>query len=123
MDSLDTVKLKTLPATSVPAVRPAAVPHGKKLPFAGNNVPAADKSAPAPVKKIDLSSIAKQLETYLSNSQRSLNFRVDDVSGRPVITVINPENGEIIRQIPSEEALRVAASITAGNTALIDALA
>ena len=37
-----------------------------------------------------------------------LEFRVDDDSGRPVITVFTPETDEVIRQIPPEQALALA---------------
>lgn len=123
MDNLDTARLQTLPVATAPATRPATSSEGKPLPSAGETVPAADTQAPAPVENIDLSGVVQQIESYLSSSQRSLNFRVDEASGRQVITVVNPENGEVIRQIPSEEALRMAASLSAGNTGLIDTLA
>ncbi|HHQ14845.1 MAG TPA: flagellar protein FlaG [Chromatiales bacterium] len=124
MDSLDTIKLQTLPAAAspTPATHPAADPAGKNPPPTGKNVPAAANREPAPVEKIDLSGVMKQIESYLSSSRRSLNFRVDEASGEPVITVINPENGEVIRQIPSEEALRMAAAIDTGDARLIDTL-
>ncbi len=125
MDNLDTVKLQIPPAaatSSTLATRPAADSAGNSLPSTGKNSPAADNNAPAPVRKTDLSGVMKQIESYLSSSRRSLNFRVDEASGEPVITVINPENGEIIRQIPSEEALRMAAAIDVGDAPLIDTL-
>ena len=40
-------------------------------------------------------------------NKRDLNFSVDDVVDKVVVTVKNQE-GEVVRQIPSEVALRVA---------------
>lgn len=37
-----------------------------------------------------------------------LEFQVDDESGRTVITVYHPETDEVIRQIPPEQALKLA---------------
>lgn len=43
--------------------------------------------------------------------QRSLSFSIDDASGRSVIKVIDYETDELIKQIPSEELLKVAQDI------------
>lgn len=47
----------------------------------------------------------------LALEQRSLNFSIDEDSGRSVIKVIDYETEELIKQIPSEELLRVAQDI------------
>ncbi|KRS22786.1 hypothetical protein AAY72_01330 [Alishewanella sp. WH16-1] len=43
--------------------------------------------------------------------QRSLSFMIDEVSGRSIIKVMDKTNDQIIRQIPSEELLKVAQDI------------
>lgn len=43
--------------------------------------------------------------------QRSLSFSIDDISGRSVVKVIDDETDELIKQIPSEELLKVAQDI------------
>lgn len=43
--------------------------------------------------------------------QRSLNFSVDEISGRSIIKVVDRETDQLIRQIPTEEVLRVAQDI------------
>lgn len=43
--------------------------------------------------------------------QRSLSFSIDDESGRSVIKVVDFETDELIKQIPSEELLKVAQDI------------
>jgi flagellar protein FlaG len=48
---------------------------------------------------------------------------MDDTSGRTIIRVVNPETGEMIRQIPSEEVLRLAESIKTSGFQLINELA
>lgn len=37
-----------------------------------------------------------------------LEFRIDEDSGRVVVSVLDRGSGEVLRQIPSEEALRIA---------------
>ena len=44
----------------------------------------------------------------MASSKRDLSFSVDDVANKIVLTVKNSQNGEVVRQIPSETALKVA---------------
>lgn len=67
-----------------------------------------------------LKAAAKEIEAYLHKSGRSLEFRVDDASGRTVVSVRNPQTGELIRQIPGEEALRLAGLLAPNGAALVD---
>lgn len=43
--------------------------------------------------------------------QRSLSFTMDELSGRSVVKVIERNTNQLIRQIPSEELLKVAQDI------------
>jgi flagellar protein FlaG len=47
------------------------------------------------------------LSELMSETQRSLRFQVDELSGRTVITVLDAETNEVVRQIPSPELLAV----------------
>lgn len=67
--------------------------------------------------------VAQQLESYLRSVGRSVQFSIDSASGRTVVSVRDAATGEVIRQIPSEEALRLAQALGSGNNALIDVLA
>ncbi len=55
------------------------------------------------------------MEKYVRSVGRSLQFRVDEDSGRVVVSVRDPSTGELIRQIPSEEALRSPSSSKAAT--------
>ena len=57
-----------------------------------------------------------QIESYVRSSGRDLQFRVDDESGRVVVSVRDSETGELIRQIPNEEVLRIAQAIEQRDT-------
>jgi flagellar protein FlaG len=94
-------------AAAAPAAKPAPAPTSKE--------PAAAMEA--------LKAAAKDIETYLKNSGRSLEFRVDDASGRTVVSVRNPQTGELIRQIPSEEVLRIASALGTQAPVLVDTVA
>lgn len=49
-----------------------------------------------------------QINDYVQNLQRNLQFTVDEATGKNVVTVIDNETKEVIRQIPGEEALELA---------------
>lgn len=51
------------------------------------------------------------IQSFVQNIQRDLNFSVDDSSGRVVVKVTDRASGDVIRQLPSEEALRLAESL------------
>lgn len=54
---------------------------------------------------------ADQIRGYLSDSGRDLNVFVDESAGYYVTTVVNPNNGEVVRQIPADETLRIARNV------------
>lgn len=54
-----------------------------------------------------LENVVSHLREYVQNLQRDMDFQVDDVTGRVVITVIDSNSKEVIRRIPSEEALAI----------------
>ena len=48
------------------------------------------------------------INDFLQNVNRSLQFKIDEDSGRVVVQIKDTETDEVIRQIPSEEALEIA---------------
>lgn len=59
----------------------------------------------------ELKNAVSRIEEFISRHSRQLEFSVDDDAGRLVVTVREKHTGEIIRQIPPEEVLSVAANI------------
>jgi flagellar protein FlaG len=55
----------------------------------------------------NLEETSKQLNEQMRRNSRDISFSVDDVANKVVLTVKNKE-GEVVRQIPNEVALRVA---------------
>lgn len=62
---------------------------------------------PKPVPR-DIEAVARQLESFLKRVSRELEFHVDSSSGRVVCSVRDSQTGDLIRQIPNEEVLRLA---------------
>lgn len=51
--------------------------------------------------------LVEKLRSQMQHIQRDLSFSIDDSSGDVVVRVIDGESGKIVRQIPSEEILRL----------------
>ena len=58
-----------------------------------------------------LDDVIKALADRMTSQQKGLQFSVDERLGRQIVTVLNKETGDVIRQIPGEAVLRVANSI------------
>ena len=67
-----------------------------------------------------LKAAADQIESYLKSTGRELQFSIDDDTGETVVTVRDKATGDIIRQIPNAEALRLAHALGSQRNALID---
>ncbi|MGP3792088.1 flagellar protein FlaG [Pseudomonas sp. B392_1p] len=50
----------------------------------------------------------KNIQEFVDEAQRGLQFSIDEDSGRIVVKVIARQTGEVLRQLPSEEALELA---------------
>jgi flagellar protein FlaG len=70
-----------------------------------------------------LSRAVKDINDYVQNVQRDLRFSIDEDSGHTVITVLDSETEEVIRQIPAEEILAIARNLKAMKGLLFDAQA
>ncbi|MBD9425810.1 flagellar protein FlaG [Pseudomonas sp. PDM15] len=56
-------------------------------------------------------SAVSTIQEFVQSVRRNINFSVEDTSGRVVVKVTDSSSGDIIRQIPSEEALQLAESL------------
>jgi flagellar protein FlaG len=121
--------LSTTAAHKAPAA--SVVPSGP-----ASAEPEQAESAVAKVKlqapeKVDLGFSAKEmreniqeaidrLNQQLKANGRDLSFQMDEEIDRTIITVRNIETGEVVRQIPSEEIVRMAHSIEEGKGLLFN---
>jgi flagellar protein FlaG len=62
---------------------------------------------------------AAQLQEFVSSMGRNLNFSVDESTGYSVVRVVNPDTGELIRQLPSEELLKISRDFQRLNNVLV----
>lgn len=73
----------------------------------------------APVDPQRVAEATRKVEELFRTVRRSLQFRDDPTSGRMVVSVIDAESGEVIRQIPPEQMLRMAANLEQLNGLLL----
>jgi flagellar protein FlaG len=66
---------------------------------------------------------AQQLQNFVQSMGRDLSFSVDSTTGYHVVRVTNPETGEVIRQLPSEELLKIAESMQHFGNGLVNQVA
>ena len=64
-----------------------------------------------------------RVQEFAQSLQRDLIFSVDDASGRIIVEVKDSATGEIIRQIPSEDALRMLDHLEQARSLLFHATA
>lgn len=60
----------------------------------------------------DLKQAVSQLNDHVQNMQRDLQFSIDIESGNIVVKIIDAKNEKVIRQMPTEEALKLAKDLT-----------
>ncbi len=81
--------------------------------------PVAAPVAPQAADPERVAAAVKQIESYLQSVNRSLEFRVDADSGRTVVSIRDAKTGDLIRQIPNEDVLRLAELAKQGASVLL----
>ena len=115
--NIHTQDISVLSDTQSPIVdKIKAVTSNHNLPQDGKNLPQdSNKHNDSKADINNLEQIVKEMNDNVQLVKRHLEFRVDDNSGRTVITVLDSNTQEIIRQIPNEEALRFASRLQEGE--------
>jgi len=86
----------------------------------GNKLPEDSVAKVAePVDKETVETAVSKLNAYVQSTTRTLNFQVDDDSGKTVIKVYDRESDQLIRQIPNELALELARRLNEEEPSLL----
>ena len=96
------------PPAPLPGAGPA--PAESEAVTQGPVVDASDRQTPE-VERPSVSEVvqaAQDLSDYLSSAARSLQINVDGELESPIVTVLDTETEEVVRQIPSEELVALA---------------
>ncbi|MQB17401.1 flagellar biosynthesis protein FlaG [Pseudomonas lactis] len=74
-------------------------------------------------QRVALEKAVTDMREFVQASQRNLDFSIDDSTGKVVVKVIATDSGEVIRQIPSETALKLAQNLSDAGSLLFDSKA
>lgn len=73
---------------------------------------AVDKEVKKEQEQEAIEEVASKLQDFVNLIDKKLQFSVDEDSGRQVVRVTDKLSGDVIRQIPSEEVLRLARNLS-----------
>ena len=107
------MEISTIGNTGYSAPLPAAPQSGAPAAAASPKSPAV---APTPSSQQPSSEQVRQAveavkQMVKSTNANSLDFSIDEQSGKTVVRITDADTGEIIRQIPSREMLEIAHSL------------
>ncbi|WP_079201397.1 flagellar protein FlaG [Pseudomonas sp. CC6-YY-74] len=103
---MDIAKLSSLSLPAAQGLREAA--RGDRPDASAKLDTAMAKQADnEPLARERLDSAVASISSFVQGVQRSLDFSIDESSGEVVVKVTDRDSGEVIRQLPSEEALRL----------------
>ena len=80
--------------------------------------PSGINEAAQPTREV-VAKAAAQLQEFVNSMGRNLNFSIDETTGYNVVKVVNPDTGELIRQLPSEELLKISRDFQRLNNVLV----
>lgn len=92
--------------------------------MSGQAAPAQKAAAPEKVAaepdRDEVTSAVKKLNEALPQSAQSLEFEIDEDSNEVVVKIIDRDTREVVRQMPTKEALEMAKSIDKMMGRLLD---
>ncbi|MCF6783149.1 flagellar protein FlaG [Stutzerimonas stutzeri] len=78
---------------------------------------------PQAVSAESLGEAVASIKDFVQTIRRDLNFDLDDSSGKMVVKVTDRSTGDVVRQIPTEDALRLAENLEEARSLLFKAQA
>ncbi|MGB5827175.1 MAG: flagellar protein FlaG [Pseudomonas mandelii] len=105
--------------TTTVAEKPAEKPRADTVPVVA--VKEEGKSGLTEQEKLKMA--VQEIEKFVQSVKRNLEFSIDEPSGKVVVKVIASDSGEVIRQIPNEEVLKLANSLNDASSLLFSAKA
>jgi flagellar protein FlaG len=99
-----------------------SIKQGENVPLPETVDKAVDKvDDKQPLTPEQLEKVAQQLQDFVGEMNRGLEFSVDKDSGRDVIKVIDKTSGDLVKQYPSEEVLTLVAKLSDMVGGFVDA--
>lgn len=105
-------------AADKPVEKPADAPVEASTESKGSTLK--DKEAQEDAKA---KAAAEDIQKFFHAVKRNLEFSIDEASGKVIVKVIASDSGEVVRQIPNAEILKLAESLSDANSLLFHAKA
>ena len=86
--------------------------------FSGKELPQLTETQ-AEVNPEKVREAVSRINEYVQQTERTLDFQLDEASGKTVISVYDKVSAELIRQIPSELALELAQKLNDEEPSLL----
>lgn len=116
MEAIGAVKTNEIRATeSVTSLAPQILGKDSKsdvkIPEGRKNRPEANADKVREDTRSKIENIANALNQYVKSTQRDLKIQVHEATGNIIVKVLSKEDGKIIREIPPEKMLNLAAKM------------
>jgi Uncharacterized flagellar protein FlaG len=121
MDMDMSVKLNLSYPVAKPATPVADAAAEKPRSDAAPVVLVKDEPKDAVSERDKLKMAVQEIEKFVQSVKRNLEFSIDEPSGKVIVKVIASDSGEVIRQIPNEEVLKLANSLNDASSLLFSA--
>lgn len=102
--SINVAAQPTAPTTRPSDINVHATPQGEHANNAVSGKPASEEQS-------SVQEATKRLQNFVSGVRGDIQFNVDNDSGKTVVKVVDRGTQEVLRQIPSEEALEIARAL------------
>ncbi len=114
--NIDTVQAAGTSQRSAPAEAAQQTARREKAPASQAATPqsvaqAAQNNPESESRKYSVQEAVKQLENFVSLARADISFSIDEASGVQVVKIMDKQSKEVIRQFPSEEAIRIAQAL------------
>jgi flagellar protein FlaG len=107
----DALTLVGKPASLAAGSNSASVVERQGVSPSGNQSPQSAAPREAVVSLEEVAEAVSNITDYVQSISRDLQFKVDEHAGGTIVTVLDHETQEVIRQIPSEEVVAMARHI------------
>ena len=106
---------KPVKDSAIPAISNVPISESVKQKDNDNGVTVSDFNSGEKSEKIKkateekINRVSELMNDYVSSVQRDIKIKVDNETGKIIVKVISKEDGKVIREIPPEEMLALAA--------------
>lgn len=120
MNELKLNPVEAIAASSSSASKPVKAEQAAKIHAqSGKELPVTSEAPEIKLSAEQMQDAVSRINEYVQQSERKLDFRLDEDSGQTIIRVYDKNSDELIRQIPGELALRLAQQLNDEEPSLL----